>query len=259
MSLEERIKYAEMKSRHKKKLIPWHKKPWGKIIIVIIFFVSIFIVASGIYVAVEAQKIIKGAPANFLKDQEEKYLAAINRNSANTFGPKNAKVVIVQFSDFSCPFCRDSHESLKNIREKYGNKVKIVYRDYPLHSNSIFLSLSARCAGEQGKFWQMHDVFFENHERFSSSSQAELELVMPEIATLLGINSVQFNSCLNNQRHFSQIEQDYQDGNFLALEGTPVWFINNNRLIGFIAKENLESLVLDYINLHDLTEQSLNN
>jgi len=247
MSLEERIKYAQMKSRHQKKLIPWYKKWWGKLIILVIFLFAVFMVAASIYVLVEANRINDGKSARYLEEQKEKYLTAINRNSANTYGPDNAKVTIVEFSDFACPFCRDSHESLKNIREKYGDQVKIVYRDYPLHDNSIFLALSARCAGEQGKFWPMHDLFFENFDRFSDKSQTELEAVMPEIASLLEIDATRFNSCLNNQRHFPQIKQDYDDGTLLALEGTPTWFINNNRLIGYISKDNLESLVTDLL------------
>lgn len=247
MSLEERIKYAQMKSRHQKKLIPWYKKWWGKLIIIVIFLFAVFMVAASIYVLVEANRINEGKSARYLEEQKEKYLTAINRNSANTYGPENAKVTIVEFSDFACPFCRDSHESLKNIREKYGDQVKIVYRDYPLHDNSIFLALSARCAGEQGKFWQMHDLFFENFDRFSDKSQAELEAVMPEIAALIEIDATRFNFCLNNQRHFPQIQQDYEDGTLLTLEGTPTWFINNNRLIGYITEENLESLVTDLL------------
>ena len=248
MSLEERIKYAEMKSRHQKKLIPWYKKWWGKLIILFFFLILIFMVAASIYIFVEARRINEGKSARFLEEQRERYLAAINRNSANTYGPTDAKVTLVVFSDFACPFCRDSHESLKNIREKYGDQIKIVYRDYPLHNNSIFLALSARCAGEQGKFWQMHDLFYDNFDQFSDKSQGELEIVIPEIAALLGINTTQFNACLKNQRHFPQIKQDYEDGTLLVLEGTPTWFINNKRLIGYIAKENLESLIVDHLN-----------
>lgn len=247
MSLEERIKYAEMKSRHKKKLIPWYKKWYGELGIVAAFFILVFLVASSIYIFVEAKRINEGKSARYLEEQREQYLAAINRNSANTIGPLNAKLTIVEFSDFSCPFCRDSHDALKNIRENYADRVKIVYRDYPLHNNSIFLSLAARCAGEQGKFWQMHDLFFENFDRFSDKDQAELEIVMPEIAALLEIDTNQFKSCLDNQRHFPQINQDFEDGNFLTIEGTPTWFINNNRLVGSVSKEGLESLVIDLI------------
>ncbi|HPY08517.1 MAG: DsbA family protein [Patescibacteria group bacterium] len=252
MSLEERIKYAEMKSRHRKKLTPWYKKWWGKIMITVFFLTAIFLVAASIYVFIEANRINEGKSTRFLEEQREKYLAAINRNSANTYGPTNAKVTIVIFSDFACPFCRDSHEGLKNIREKYGDQVKIVYRDYPLHDNSIFLALSARCAGEQGKFWQMHDLFFDNFDQFSDKSQSELEIVMPEIASLLEIDATRFSSCIRNQRHFPQIKQDYEDGSFLDIEGTPTWFINNNRLIGSITKKNLESLITDL--LHNITK-----
>jgi len=236
-----------MKSRHQKKLMPWHKKWWGRLIIVVIIFIAVFMVAASIYVFTEANRINRGRPARYLEEQREKNLAAINRSSANTYGPADAKITIVEFSDFSCPFSRASHEGLKNIREKYGDQVRIVYRDYPLHDNSIFLALSARCAGEQGKFWQMHDLFFENFDRFSGRGQTELETVMPEIASLLEMDPIQFNSCLINQRYFPQIKQDHDDGVLLAIEGTPTWFINNKRLVGYISKDNMESLITDLL------------
>ncbi len=248
MSLDERIKYASMKARHKKKLEPWYQKWWGKIMIVLGFLLAILLIASSLYIMDEVQKIRNGQSAKYLAEQTDLYLEAINRPSANTYGPSNAPVTIVEFSDFACPFCRDSFAGLKNIREKYQGQVRIVYRDYPLHSNSIILALSARCAGEQGKFWLMHDLFFENQDRFNVS-QDELLAVMPEIAELLQIEPIQFKSCLDSQRHFSQLEQDYQDGSFLNIEGTPTWFINNSRFTGHIPAQNLEELVAGLINL----------
>jgi len=255
MGLNERIKYAEMKSRHQKKLTPMYKKWWGKILIIVLFFSAVFLVASGIYVYNEAKRINDGKSARYLQEQRSQYLEAINRSTTNTFGPKDARVTVVQFSDFSCPFCRDSHTGLKKIRDNYGDQVKIVYRDFPLHSNSIFLALAARCAGEQGKFWQMHDLFFENFESFSDKSQSELEEAMPDIALLFNLNQIQFKSCLDNQRYFSQIEQDFLDADYLQVEGTPTWFINNSRLIGHISEENLESLIVELL----LKPENLNN
>lgn len=248
MGLDERIKYAAMKSRHQKVLRPWYKKWWGILIIIMSSLLFILLSAVSFYVVNEANRIRRGEAAQYLIDQQDNYLTAINRISANSYGPIDAPVTIVEFSDFACPYCANSHAGLKKIREKYPNQIRLVYRDYPLHNTSIFLSLSARCAGEQGKFWQMHDVFFENQEKFNVGLE-ELEIVMPEIATALGIDPVQFKSCLSNQRHFPQIEQDYKDGDFLQIEGTPTWFINNTRITGHIPAEDLEKLILGLIQL----------
>ncbi len=242
MGLDERIKYAAMKAKHKKKLEPWHKKWWGVIVIIGASLLGIFLAASLIYVISEANRINQGSSARYIAEQQEKYLEAINRRSANTYGPTDAPVTIIEFSDFACPFCRDSYAGLKALRLKYPDSVRIIYRDYPLHDTSIFLALAARCAGEQGRFWQMHDIFFEHQERLQVSVE-DLELVMPEIAGELQLNALQFQACIDSQRHFSQIEQDYNDGTFLQVEGTPTWFINNYRFTGHIPADKLEELV----------------
>jgi protein-disulfide isomerase len=167
MSLQERVQYAAMKARHENKLRPWYKKWWGIILIIIISLLLIFIIAAGIYVVKQIQNINSGVSLETIEDQRAKYLKAINGVSDNTWGAKNATITIVEFSDFACPYCKLSYPGLKMIREKYPDKVKIVYRDYPLHDNSIFLALSARCAGEQGKFSEAHDILFENQDKFN--------------------------------------------------------------------------------------------
>lgn len=245
MNLDERMKYAAMKARHKKELRPWYKKGWG---MVLIFFGIIALIVVTIFsLMVIEYTVEKNNPTgeynqDYSQEMADKYIAAINRPGSNTLGPIDAPITIVEFADFSCPFCRDSHESLKNIRDKYPDKVRIVYRDLPLHENSILLALSARCAGEQEKFWQMHDLFYENQDRFDVS-QTELRLIMPEIALALGLDNNKFQNCLTGEKYLSQIKQDVDDATFLNIEGTPTWFINNFFLTGYLPSEELEKLV----------------
>jgi len=132
MSLEERVQYAKMKARHKNELRPWYAKWWGVILIIITSIILIFIIAAGIYVVKEIQAINNGTVEQNTETQVKNYLAAINGGTDNFWGPSDAPVTIVEFSDFACPFCKQSHPGLKNIREKYGDKVRIVYRDYTL-------------------------------------------------------------------------------------------------------------------------------
>ena len=152
MSLKERVEYAAMKARHENKLRPWYKKWWGIILIVIGTIILIFVIASGIYIVKQIQNINNGTSEQYLAESRQAYLKAINGAADNIYGNQNATITIVEFSDFACPYCQQSYAGLKSIREKYGDKVKIIYRDYPLHDNSIFLALSARCAGEQGRY-----------------------------------------------------------------------------------------------------------
>jgi protein-disulfide isomerase len=248
MSLEERVQYASMKARHEKKLRPWYLKWWGIILLTIVSLFLILVIASGIYVIKQIQVINSGTTTTDTAEQLQKYLTAINGESDNSWGPSNAPVTIVEFGDFACPYCEASYAGVKNIQANYSGKVRIIYRDYPLHDNSIFLALSARCAGEQGKFWQMHDVFFENQDKFNLT-QAELDVAIPALAETLGLNAEQFQACLNTQKYFSKIKQDYDDGTYLQIQGTPTWFINNKAFTGAMTKENLQTIVEGLLNI----------
>lgn len=242
MSLEERVQYASMKARHQNKLRPWYLKWWGIILLTLASLFLILIIASGIYVVKQIQAINSGAVAANPAEQLQAYLTAINRPGDNSWGPSNAPVTIIEFGDFSCPYCQASYAGVKNIQANYSDKVRIIYRDYPLHDNSIFLALSARCAGEQGKFWQMHDVFYENQAKFNLT-QEELSIAIPALAETLGLNTEQFQDCLDTQKYFPQIKQDYDDGTFLQIQGTPTWFINNKSFTGALSQESLQSIV----------------
>jgi protein-disulfide isomerase len=248
MSLEERVQYAAMKARHVKKLRPWYLKWWGIILLTIASLILIFVIASGIYVVKQVQVINSGATGPSAEEQMQTYLTAINGESDNSWGPSNAKVTIVEFADFACPYCEQSYPAIKNIQANYSGQVRIIYRDYPLHDNSIFLALSARCAGEQGKFWQMHDVFFENQDKFNLT-QEELAVNIPALAETLGLNPDQFKTCLDSQKYFPQIDQDYDDGTYLQIQGTPTWFINNKMFTGAMDKEGLQTIVDGLVNI----------
>ena len=243
MNLDERIKYASMKARHKKELRPWYRKPWGIIIItlgsILLIFLSIF---SFTLLEILSEKNNPQNEDAYSEDLTAKFLEAVNRPSTNVLGDANAPLTIIEFADFSCPYCQDSHASLKNIRQKYAKDVRIVYRDFPLHDNSIFLALSARCAGEQGKFWEMNDLFYENQDRFEVD-QNELEIVMPEISVALGLDGDKFQTCISEQKYFPQIEQDVKDADFLQIQGTPTWYINNVPVTGYLSPSQLEELV----------------
>jgi protein-disulfide isomerase len=259
MNLDERIKYAAMKERHKKELRPWYKKPSG---IVIIIFSILFILIITAYFVLPliryTREINQNTNNNYNQDTVNTFLTSLNRPHLNTFGLPEAPVKIIEFADFACPYCRDSYQSIKNIKQKYPDQIYIAYRDFPLHETSIFLALSARCAGEQDKFWAMHDLFFENQDEFNVS-ESELKLVMPEIGVALGLDSAKFQDCLSSQKYFPQIEQDYNDANTLGVQGTPTWYINNMPITGSLSTDELEDIVTGIINSHDLEQIQNNN
>lgn len=146
-------------------------------------------------------------------------------------GNANAKVTIVEFSDFECPFCGKFYEEtypliLKNYVDT--GKVKIVFRDFPLtsiHPNAQKAAEATECAAEQGKFWEMHDKLFENQDSLSVDD-------LKKYAADLKLNTATFNSCLDSGKMTAEVEKDAQEGMSYGVTGTPAFFINGRLVSG---------------------------
>jgi protein-disulfide isomerase len=144
-------------------------------------------------------------------------------------GPADAPIVIVEFSDFECPYCiKWFSETWPQIQSKYGDKVRLVYRDFPLygvHSSAEPSALAANCANEQGKFWQYHDALFSGKYALSRAS-------FEAIAADLGMDPTKFNACLDTQKFKTSIDSDVQFASNLGIQSTPTFFINGLALVG---------------------------
>jgi protein-disulfide isomerase len=143
-------------------------------------------------------------------------------------GAKDAPVTIVEFSDFQCPFCKNATATVKQVVEKYQGKVKWVFRDFPipsLHPAAPKAHEAARCAAEQGKFWEYHDLLFEKSPR-----QAPDEL--KQYAKDLKLDADAFGQCLDSGKHQAEINRDMNEGAQLGITGTPTFFINGRQLVG---------------------------
>lgn len=138
-------------------------------------------------------------------------------------GPADAKVTVIEFFDFQCPVCRDVAPTFKQIIEKYKDRVKFVARDFPLsyHSFAQKASEAARCAHEQGKYWEYHDLIIEGNLDVDSLKQ---------YAKDLGLNTTQFNDCLDSGKYSSEIQKDYNDGVSYRIAGTPTFFVNGKEI-----------------------------
>ncbi len=152
------------------------------------------------------------------------------------FGSEKPKITIVEFSDFECPYCKESHSKIRQIGIKYKDSVKIVFKDYPVHENSDQLAIAARCAGKQGLFWAMHDKLFANQGNFDLSS-------LPNIAVSVGANKKDFSDCLESGDVMIQIQKDAADGQTLGVAGTPTFFVNGYRVAGDIPLDNWEKII----------------
>jgi protein-disulfide isomerase len=143
-------------------------------------------------------------------------------------GPKDAPVTIVEFSDFQCPFCKTATVTIKQVLDKYPGKVRLVFRDYPLaslHPQAPKAHEAARCAADQSKFWEYHDVLFERSPKLS----------VPELkryAQELKLDATAFDQCLDSGKHTAQVDKDFQEGVSLGLTGTPSFFINGKQIVG---------------------------
>jgi protein-disulfide isomerase len=144
-----------------------------------------------------------------------------------THGPASAPITIVEFSDFQCPYCARLIPTLEQVKEKYGDKVRIVFRQYPLnfHQFAQKAAEASLCANEQGKFWELHDAMFQNQQALAVEQ-------LKAKAVELGMNAEQFNTCLDNAKYAAQVKADFDDGSKAGVSGTPAMFINGRFLSG---------------------------
>lgn len=153
-------------------------------------------------------------------------------------GDAKAPITIVEFSDFECPYCRRAQASLLKVQEVYQDKVRMVFRHYPLpfHAKAPKASEAAQCAADQGKFWPMHDLLF--------SDKSKLDVVdLKAAAKTLGLDVAVFDKCLDSDKHAARIEADLTEGKKLGVTGTPTFFINGIRIVGAQPFEKFKEVI----------------
>lgn len=155
---------------------------------------------------------------------------------------------IVEFADFQCPGCRMGSQFLRPFLLKHGDKVRLTYRNFPLdgscnsfvpnggHTMACSSARHAICAGQQGKFWEMHDLIFDNQESLSVASLSEL-------ATKAGLDQAKLETCLKDPATESILQKDIQWGDLIQLESTPTMIVNGRKLVGAHAPKDLEALL----------------
>jgi protein-disulfide isomerase len=153
-------------------------------------------------------------------------------------GAGSAPVTIIEFSDFQCPFCRAAESSLKQVRQKYGDQVKLVYMDFPLgfHPHAMDAARAARCAADQDKFWQFHDALFLDQKKLDPDN-------LRETAAKVGLDHDKFNSCFSSDKHDVGIRRDMAEGNSLGVTGTPTFFINGRELLGALPPLKFDEVI----------------
>jgi protein-disulfide isomerase len=177
--------------------------------------------AAGVKIALEIPRVKVEVPA-----------------TAARFGSPTAPVQIIEFSDFQCPYCGDAARTVKQLKEKFGDKVSIVFRHFPLeiHPAAPKASEAALCANDVGKFWEYHDKAFANQ---SALSPADLT----KYATELGLDAAAFDACLSSGKHAADVKADMEYGTKLGIEGTPAFYVNGRFLGGSLPVEAFSELI----------------
>lgn len=144
-----------------------------------------------------------------------------------TKGKADAPITIIEFSDFQCPFCSRANETIEQVKEAYGDKVKVVFKNLPLpfHNEAEPAAVAALAAGEQGKFWEMHDKLFENQSSLSADTYVKL-------AGELGLDVEKFKKDLESDRLKKQVKDDAELAGTLGVRGTPGFFVNGVQVRG---------------------------
>jgi protein-disulfide isomerase len=143
-------------------------------------------------------------------------------------GPANAPVTLVEFSDFQCPFCQRVEPTLKRLRTTYGDKLRIVWKDFPLtqiHPQAFKAGEAGHCAGDQGKYWEYHDRLFANQQALQPAD-------LKKHASDLGLDAAAFASCLDSSKYGERVRDGVSQGTALGVNSTPTIFINGRRLSG---------------------------
>jgi protein-disulfide isomerase len=156
-------------------------------------------------------------------------------------GPVDARITIVEFSDFQCPYCLKIEPRLQQLLEKYPREVRLVYRQLPLselHPDAMNAAKASVCANEQGKFWPMHDALFANPKAVGVEQ-------LQSTAARLRLDPQRFAACLDSAAAAELIQKDTDVSNELAIPGTPGMFINGRFVYGAVSFQELESIVED--------------
>ncbi|MBN2469909.1 MAG: DsbA family protein [Anaerolineae bacterium] len=177
------------------------------------------------YDIVQERAAAAAAPA---PEPEAPTVQDINVDDDPAFGPEDAPIVIVEFSDFRCGFCARFHtQTFETLKTQYEGQIRFVYRDFPVVGGEQ-AALAAECVHDQGEdlFWDYHDLLFQNQQSVADPA------ALSELASRLDLNQDTFETCLAEETHRAEIENDFAEGLSYGVRGTPAFFINGRAVVG---------------------------
>lgn len=156
-----------------------------------------------------------------------------------SLGLIEAPIVIVEFFDYKCGYCREQEIIFERIAEKYKDKIRLILKDYPeenVNSESFLAAIAARCADEQGKFWQYHGLLYENSDNLNKD-------IFISLAKDVNLREKLFKECLGDKEIAQLIKNNILEARALDIKGVPFIYINNQEVMGQITQEDLERIV----------------
>ena len=158
-------------------------------------------------------------------------------------GPETAPIDMIEFSDFQCPYCESAFPTVNQVLTTYGDRIHFTYRHYPLaiHPRARPAAEASQCAAEQGKFWQFHDKLFGDQSKLGDED-------FKQYAAQLGLDTAQFNACVDSHKYGAEIENDIHAGDEAGVSGTPAFYINGRMLSGAQPFEAFKSIIDEELN-----------
>jgi protein-disulfide isomerase len=157
-------------------------------------------------------------------------------------GNKDSKVLLVEYGDFQCPGCGAAYTNVKTLMDEYGDRIALVFRNFPLtsiHPNAKLASASAEAAGLQGKFWEMHDLLYQNQSAWENLDTSKRIDGFVSFASQLGLDTTKFTQDLANPDVTKKVNFDFTLGKQNSVSSTPTFFLNGEKLDGTPAAEGI--------------------
>ncbi len=156
-----------------------------------------------------------------------------------SIGPADAEIVIIEFSDFQCPYCKKWHDEVfEQLLDEYPKQIRFVYRDFPLggHPEAIPAAVAANCANEQGKYWEYHTALFSYEYELGGEAYIQY-------ASETGLDVGDFTQCIDENRYYDEVIKDFEFAANLGVRATPTFFVNGIPIEGALPFESFKQLI----------------
>lgn len=230
-----------------KKIKPWYRRRWllallGVGAMILIFAPFYIYQLISVYRAVKSGAYISPAA---LEEKAPYKMEEFIDSFSPVWGAKDAPVSIIEFGDFNCPRCLMAYPIFRSLMNKYQDKVRFYWRNFPVvNESSIDLAKAGVCANKQGKFWGFHDKLFQKQ------GQVEAENIF-DIALSAGIDASKMKKCVSEPMTLSQVKKDFMAAQSISAPGTPTFLINGFKLSGVISFGDWEKIIGQFLKVYD--------